>query len=238
MITQRQLQLLQFIEQHIKINYISPSYDEMKEALGLNSKSAVHSLVTALESKEYIRRLPNRARGIELIKAAPVPHFQETEVQMRGDNVLDGGSVSETLNVSTHESSVELPFHGNIAAGMPLNVFENPGEVIDVPASFLSAHRAITDYFALKIVGYSMIEAGILDGDVVIMLKTNQVVSGDIVAALIDGDEVTLKRLVTDDHDPESICLEAANRDFIDQRYHVSRVEIIGKLAQLVRKYT
>jgi len=234
MLTQRQLELLKFIHKYSGLHHVSPNYDEMKEHLNLKSKSAIHSLVSALVSKGYLERLPNQARALRIVRFPEVTSLDGQQT-FRGDNVLEGGKVSDTLNIKNN-SQVRISFHGHIAAGMPLTVFENPEETIEIPDSFVMTSDK-DNYFALRIVGQSMIEAGILDGDVVIMLKTSKVVSGDIVAALIDSDEVTLKRLRVLDSESDKVCLEAANRDFVDQVYHSSRVMIIGKLAHLIRKY-
>ena len=234
MLTQRQLELLKFIQQYSALHHVSPSYDEMRKHLNLKSKSAVHALISSLVSKGYLERLPNQARALKIVKFTEISSVQNQQT-FRGDNVLEGGKINETLNIK-NENLVSVSFHGDIAAGMPLTVFENPDETIEIPDSFFVAGNK-ENYFALRIVGQSMIEAGILDGDIVIMLKTNKVTCGDIVAALVDSDEVTLKRLRVLESESDKVCLEAANRDFVDQVYHSSRVVIIGKLAHLVRKY-
>jgi repressor LexA len=231
MLTPQQHKLLKFIDSFQKQNGIVPSYEEMKQALGLKSKSGIAGLMHALEQKGYVRRIANRARALEVIKMVPLAHDQKN-LKYSGDNVSEGGDVREILNEKG--AVVEIPFYGHIAAGLPLHVFEQEGEKLEIPASLVSESHSINDYFALKIVGNSMIEAGIIDGDIVILLKSNKANSGDIVAALIDHDEVTLKRFHLMH---ESIILEPANKDFIPQEYAPERVKIIGRLAHLIRKY-
>lgn len=229
MLTPQQLKLLKFIESFHAERGVIPSYEEMKTALGLKSKSGIAGLIQALENKRYIRRLANKARALEILK--PTLEVQPP-ARYTGDNVLDGGSVQDFLGPQAAPASI--PLCGDIAAGLPLHVFEQEGERVDLPKSLLSVGRTAHDYFALRVVGNSMIEAGIMDGDIVVLLKTNQAKTGDVVAALIDHDEVTLKRFHLM---PESIILEPANKDFMPQEYTQDRVQIMGRLAHLIRKY-
>ncbi len=232
MLTPKQLTLLQFMSKYLAQNGVIPSYDEMRLALGLKSKSGIAALIQELERKGYVRKVVNKARALEILK---FPEETNAPKEYVGDNVLEGGDVSHMLGIDARQpSSAYITVHGNIAAGLPLEVFERGDEKIELPQSLLGGSRSVEDYFALRIVGSSMVEAGIIDGDIVVLLKTNTAKPGEIVAALIDHDEVTLKRFHVHQ---ENIVLEPANKDFIPQEYAIERVKILGRLAHLIRKY-
>ena len=222
MLTAKQKELLLYIHERIKETGVSPSFDEMKEALDLASKSGIHRLITALEERGFLRRLPHRARALEVLKlpdsAAPSAppkgrnHFRPSVV---GD-ARDGGSV---------------PILGQIAAGVPIEALQNEIGRINPPADLIGSG----EHFALEVKGDSMIQAGILDGDVVIVRKTDTADSGDIVVALIDAEEATLKRLRRRGN---SVALEAANPNYETRIFGPDRVQIQGKMVALVRRYS
>jgi repressor LexA len=223
MLTAKQKELLLYIHERIKESGVSPSFDEMKEALDLASKSGIHRLITALEERGFLRRLPHRARALEVLKlpdsAAPAAppkgrtNFRPSVVgQSRGGN---GG----------------IPIIGQIAAGVPIEALQNEIGRITPPEELLGSG----DHFALEVKGYSMIQAGILDGDVVILKRTETADSGDIVVALIDAEEATLKRLRKRGN---SVALEAANPNYETRIFGPDRVRIQGKMVALVRRYS
>jgi repressor LexA len=223
MLTAKQKELLLYIHERIKESGVSPSFDEMKEALDLASKSGIHRLITALEERGFLRRLPHRARALEVLKlpdsAAPAAppkgrtNFRPSVVgQNRGSN---GG----------------IPILGQIAAGVPIEALQNEIGRITPPEELLGAG----DHFALEVKGDSMIQAGILDGDVVILKRTETADSGDIVVALIDSEEATLKRLRKRGN---SVALEAANPNYETRIFGPDRVRIQGKMVALVRRYS
>ena len=234
MLTKKQYQLFDFIKTYQDRTGVAPSYEEMKEALNLKSKSGVAAYIQALIEKNYIRKLTNKARAIEILKGTEAFHKEETR-RFSGDNVMTGGTLSEAFSSGRGDGSVQIALHGSIAAGLPLEVFESIEETVEIPEALLNPARPSHDYFALKIVGLSMIEAGILDGDVVILEKTYKVASGDIIAALVDSEEVTLKKIYFNSED--RVTLAPANRDFVAQEYAADRINIIGKLAGLLRNY-
>lgn len=213
MLTQKQHDLLLFIDKRLKAGGVSPSYDEMKDALGLASKSGIHRLITALEERGFIRRLPHRARALEVLQ---MPSSASSTPQ------------SNALPVPANDE-YEVPFVGKIAAGNPIAAIEDAHRMISVPPNMMGP-----DHFALEIEGESMIEAGILDGDIVIVRRANTARNNQIVVALVDQEEATLKRL---NKTSQSVELIPENRDFETQSYGPDRVEIQGILVGLVRKY-
>jgi repressor LexA len=223
MLTAKQKELLLYIHERIKESGVSPSFDEMKEALDLASKSGIHRLITALEERGFLRRLPHRARALEVLKlpdsAAPAAppkgrtNFRPSVVgQNRGGN---GG----------------IPIIGQIAAGVPIEALQNEIGRITPPEEIMGSG----DHFALEVKGDSMIQAGILDGDLVILKRTETADSGDIVVALIDAEEATLKRLRKRGN---SVALEAANPNYETRIFGPDRVRIQGKMVALVRRYS
>jgi repressor LexA len=230
MLTRKQFELLRFIHERLKESGVPPSFDEMKDALDLRSKSGIHRLITALEERGFIRRLPNRARAIEVIKLPePVGHG----AIRRGftPSVIEG-TLGRVRAQSEDDSGrpVAVPVMGRIAAGTPIEAIQNKTQVINMPADLLSTG----EHFALEVRGDSMIEAGILDGDTVLIKKTEAADTGDIVVALIDDEEATLKRFR---RRGASIALEPANTAYEVRILPPTRVRIQGKMIGLFRRY-
>jgi len=234
MLTKKQHELLTFIHQRLCKTGVAPSFDEMKTALKLKSKSGIHRLVTALEERGFIRRLPHRARALEVLKlpeTAAGPRVLPTKTSLPGKVIrgnfrpLHEGDPGEAAN-----TSVELPLFGRIAAGMPIEALRDPTSTIDVPGSLLGAGN----HYALEVAGDSMIDAGIYDGDTALIEECETADSGSIVVALIDNEEVTLKRLR---RKGASIALEPANKNYETRIFGKDRVHIQGKLIGLYRQY-
>ena len=228
MLTRKQHELITFIQNRLEASGISPSFEEMKEALDLKSKSGVHRLISALEERGFIRRLPNRARALEVIKT---PEGAVTKSPPRAANVND---LLAPLRASAPRGApandvIELPLHGRIAAGMPIEALEGQ-TMLPVPAALLGAG----EHYALEVSGDSMIEAGILDGDYALIRRTTTARDGEIVVALIRGEEATLKYL---HRDHGMIRLDPANGAYDPQIYKPGEVEVQGKLAGLLRRY-
>ena len=230
MLTRKQHELLMFIHERIKESGVSPSFDEMKEALDLASKSGIHRLITALEERGFLRRLPHRARALEVVK---MPQQATAAAPPKGrapfrPQVVEGVRMSEgptsTMDVR------ELPILGRIAAGTPIEAIQHERDRIPVPESMLGAG----EHFILEIQGDSMINAGILDGDQVIIKRTDTAHSGEIVVALVKGEEATLKRLRKKG---ASIALEAANPAYETRIFGPDQVQVQGKLVGLIRRY-
>lgn len=219
MLTAKQRELLNFLTSYQAEFDHAPSFDEMKDAIGLKSKSGIHRLVSALEERGHIRRLANRARAIEIIDTAPSASEAKAAPV---DNVIHGQFGQST--------SLALPLLGQIAAGTPIEALSDNSRFLDVPASMIGAG----EHFALEIVGDSMVEAGIHDGDTVVIKKTDIANHGDIVVALIDEHEATLKTLRKEDG---RIGLEPANRHYQTRYFSSNAVRIQGKLAGLIRNY-
>jgi repressor LexA len=231
-LTRKQLELLKFINERSKESGVPPSFDEMKEALDLRSKSGIHRLILALEERGFLRRLPNRARALEVLKMpeAALP-------RQRGGfspNVIEG-SLGRVRQASGGEerphTSVAIPIMGRIAAGTPIEAIQTRSHTIAVPSDFLGQG----EHFGLEVRGDSMIEAGIHDGDTVLVRKQETANSGDIVVALIDREEATLKRFR---RKGSSIALEAANPAYETRVLGPDRVRIQGKLVSLFRRYS
>lgn len=229
MLTAKQHQLLAFINERVSAGGVSPSFDEMKDALGLKSKSGVHRLVNALEERGFIRRMANRARALEVLK---LPEgFQHSHESGDASNVIAGNfGAKPTMASSNDETMIEIPLHGKIAAGTPVEALENVDSFIPVPIGMTTRNQC----YALEISGESMIELGIMDGDTVIIESGNTARDGDIVVALVDSEEATLKTL--NRRGPE-VALVPANRDFETQVYSADRVQVQGKLVGLFRRY-
>ena len=220
MLTAKQRDLLNFLREYQQEHDHAPSFDEMKDAVGLKSKSGIHRLVSALEERGHIRRLANRARAIEIIDETPV-------VQANPKPSADSNVVHAHFGQA---SSLSLPLLGQIAAGTPIEALSDHSRFLDVPASMIGSG----EHFALEIVGDSMVEAGIHDGDTVVIKKTDIANHGDIVVALIDEHEATLKTLRKEDG---RIGLEPANRHYQTRYFSSNAVRIQGKLAGLIRNY-
>ena len=234
MLTRKQHELLMFIHERIKESGVSPSFDEMKEALDLASKSGIHRLITALEERGFIRRLAHRARALEVVK---LPQQATTASPPKGrgafrPQVVEGGGQapsSPALAQIAADNSRELPILGRIAAGTPIDAIQHERERLPVPETMLGAG----EHYVLEVQGDSMIEAGILDGDSVIIKKGDTANSGEIVVALV-GEEATLKRLRKKGG---SIALEAANPKYETRIFGPDQVEVQGKLVGLIRRY-
>ena len=229
MLTRKQHELLMFIHERIKETGVSPSFDEMKEALDLASKSGIHRLITALEERGFIRRLAHRARALEVVKMPD----QATAGAPRGragftPGVIQGGgrpTAAEPAN-----DTRELSLMGKIAAGTPIAAIEHETARYPVPEAMLGAG----EHYMLEIEGDSMIEAGILNGDLVVIKRVDTASSGEIVVALVEGEEATLKRLRKKGN---SIALEPANRNYETRIFGPDQVEVQGKLVGLIRQY-
>ncbi len=232
MLTRKQSELLRFIHERLKETGVPPSFDEMKDALDLRSKSGIHRLIMALEERGFIRRLPNRARALEVLRmpdsSTPSPNRQSRF----SPSVIEGslGRVRAPAAEDEGPAHVSIPVMGRIAAGTPISAIQARSHTIPMPPDFLSSG----EHYALEVRGDSMIEAGILDGDLAILRKTDAADSGDIVVALIDDEEATLKRLRKRG---ASIALEAANPAYETRIFGPDRVRIQGKLVSLMRKY-
>ena len=226
MLTAKQHELLIFINQRLDESGISPSFEEMKEALDLKSKSGVHRLIGALEERGFIRRLANRARALEVMK-------RPEGGNVGGNNVARFAPVKETkpqIQIPVAANDVmEIPFHGKIAAGVPIEALEGQNS-LSVPMALLGAG----EHYALEVSGDSMIEAGILDGDYALIRKANTARDGEIVVALVRGEEATLKYLR---REGQHIRLDPANGSYEPQYYAPHEVEVQGKLAGLLRRY-
>jgi repressor LexA len=221
MLTRKQHELLTYINGHLGKTGVSPSFEEMKEALELKSKSGVHRLISALEERGFIRRLPNRARALEVLK---MPDGGGAS----SDNVTPLRSAPRTMPIAANDI-VELPLHGRIAAGTPIEALQGT-ESLAVPAALLGPG----EHYALEVAGDSMVEEGILDGDYALIRKTDTARDGEIVVALIDNSEATLK---TFRREGSMIRLDPANRHYNPQRYRPDQVVVQGKLSGLLRRY-
>lgn len=233
MLTRKQYQLLIFIDSRMKETGVAPSFEEMKKALSLRSKSGIHRLITALEERGYLRRLPYRARALEILR---LPE------NLTGDSGPGGGLATrkEKTNIvrpafgsqkAGSSEVVELPLYGRIAAGTPIEALRDPTRFIDLPTSIVGTSG---EFYALEVDGDSMIDAGIQDNDVVVIKRTENAENGSIVVALVDKAEVTLKRLR---RKGGSVALEPANKKYETRIFPPDRVEVQGRLVGLLRRY-
>ena len=241
MLTQKQKELLLFINERLKEQGVPPSFDEMKDALDLKSKSGIHRLITALEERGFLRRLPNRARAIEVIRlpeslgpatasaAAPEPR-RFTPSVVEGGKSKQPPAPASTRMIDEAGRAISIPVMGRIAAGTPISAIQNQSSAITLSPDFLAGG----EHYALEVRGDSMVEAGILDGDLVVIRKQDTANTGDIIVALIDDEEATLKRLRKRG---SSIALEAANPAYETRVLGPDRVQIQGRLVSLVRRY-
>ena len=261
MLTRKQHELLTFIHERMRESGVPPSFDEMKDALDLKSKSGIHRLITALEERGFIRRLPYRARALEILR---MPESLQRPVGLAGPagadsgeagrarfspSVVEGGKagstggkvtskadqrggldIQNTLADEDYERAVNIPVMGRIAAGTPISAIQNPMHTIAVSPDFITGG----EHYALEVRGDSMIEAGILDGDIVVIRRQDVANTGDIIVALIDSEEATLKRFR---RRGSSIALEAANPAYETRVLGPDRVQIQGRLVSLVRRY-
>jgi repressor LexA len=227
MLTAKQHELLRFIQRKLEETGISPSFEEMKDALDLKSKSGVHRLISALEERGFLRRLPNRARALEVLRE-PENVAAERKSAALPDNVVRMPTAPRAAPPPANDI-IELPLHGRIAAGVPIEALEGQS-TLPVPAALLGAG----EHYALEVSGDSMVEAGILDGDYALVKRTEVARDGDIVVALVRGEEATLKYLHRDNG---MIRLDPANGAYDPQIYPPHEVQVQGKLAGLLRRY-
>jgi len=237
MLTRKQYELLRFIHERLKEAGVPPSFEEMKEALDLKSKSGIHRLIMALEERGFIRRLPNRARALEVLKlpeaaapsvTRPAPRFSPSVIEGNLGRLKPASSNDD--DGEDRRSAVHVPVMGRIAAGVPISAIQTRSHTIAVSPDLLSTG----EHFALEVRGDSMIEAGILDGDLVLIRRQDTADTGDIVVALVDEEEATLKRLRKRG---ASIALEAANPAYETRIFGPDRVAIQGRLVGLIRRY-
>jgi repressor LexA len=240
MLTRKQYELLVFINRRLSDGGVSPSFEEMKEALGLKSKSGIHRLISGLEERGFIRRLPHRARALEVVRlpedtavagmrgraAGERSRFSPTVIRGDFKAALPGTSTS----ISSDGEAVQLPLYGRIAAGTPIEALRDQSNTIGVPTGLIGSG----EHYALEVAGDSMIDAGILDGDTVLIQRSETAENGQIVVALIDNNEVTLKRLR---RRGDSIALEPANKDYETRIFGPDRVKVQGRLVGLMRRY-
>jgi repressor LexA len=244
MLTRKQHELLSFIDRHLKETGVSPSFEEMKEALSLRSKSGIHRLISALEERGFLRRHHHRARALEVVRlpenmaptaarrAAPAAAAAPAQPPSFSPNVIRGDFTNRLPGVraANEAAAVQLPLYGRIAAGLPIEALRDDGAHIEVPMAMLGGG----DHFALEVAGDSMIDAGILDGDTVIIRKGETAETGQIIVALIDENEVTLKRIRRRGN---SIALEPANARYETRLLPPDRVKVQGRLVALLRRY-
>jgi len=246
MLTRKQYELLVFIHNKINETGFSPSFDEMKNALNLRSKSGIHRLVSGLEERGFIRRLAHKARALEVLRlpdimtipkgvkinAGLTAHADQSAGREPSTNVIEGqfGKQSHSVTDQNDPAVMQIPLYGRIAAGTPIEALRDHSSHVDFPASMMSSG----EHYALEVDGDSMIDAGIFDGDTVLIKRTEIAENGTIVVALVDGEEVTLKRLRKSG---ASIALEPANKKYDTQIFGSERINVQGVLVGLVRSY-
>ena len=239
MLTRKQAELLRFIQERLRESGVPPSFDEMKDALDLKSKSGIHRLIMALEERGFIRRLPNRARALEVIKLPEGAGGQPTVRGRFNPSIVQGGlgkdgGIGKVRPVETApedaRGTISIPVMGRIAAGTPISAIQSRSHSVALPADMLGTG----EHYALEVRGDSMVDAGILDGDTVVIRRQDSANTGDIIVALIDDEEATLKRLRKRG---SSIALEAANPAYETRVLGPDRVKIQGRLVNLMRRY-
>jgi len=236
MLTRKQHELLMFIHERMKESGIPPSFDEMKDALDLASKSGIHRLITALEERGFIRRLPNRARALEVVKLPDSMNPSLGGRKARFEPAVIEGSLGKVAAAPTrigaddYARPISIPVMGRIAAGTPIEAIQSHSHTIAVPPEMLGPG----EHYALEVRGDSMIEAGIFDGDTVLIKKQEQASNGEIIVALVDDEEATLKRLR---RKGDTVALEAANPAYETRIFPPDRVKVQGRLVGLMRKY-
>ena len=239
MLTRKQHELLMFIHERMKESGIPPSFDEMKDALDLASKSGIHRLITALEERGFIRRLPNRARALEVVKlpdsmnpslGGRKARFEPSVIEGNLGKVANPPARGNTGGGDDYARPISIPVMGRIAAGTPIEAIQSHSHTISVPPEMLGAG----EHYALEVRGDSMIEAGILDGDTVLIKKQEHASTGEIIVALVDDEEATLKRLR---RKGDTVALEAANPAYETRIFPPDRVKVQGRLVGLMRKY-
>ncbi len=237
MLTKKQSDLLRFINERLKESGVPPSFEEMKQALDLRSKSGIHRLIMALEERGFIRRLPNRARALEILRM-PESSTPPSRPQKFSPSIIEGSlgrlrpspAAASSRDYEEGQHAVSIPLMGRIAAGTPISAIQTRMNTISVPPEFLGNG----EHFALEVRGDSMIEAGILDGDTVLIRRQESAETGDIIVALIDDEEATLKRLRRRGN---AVALEAANPAYETRIFAQDRVQIQGRLISLMRRY-
>jgi repressor LexA len=237
MLTRKQHELLSFIDRHLKSSGYSPSFEEMKEALQLKSKSGIHRLISALEERGFLQRRHHRARALEVLRlpddlAGRTGEAEPKAAPAFAPNVIRGDFTARLPGVraANDANAIQLPLYGRIAAGMPIEALRDNGNYTEVPTSMLGSG----EHYALEVDGDSMVDAGIWSGDVVVIRKTDTADNGQIVVALVDDNEVTLKRLR---RGKNSIALEPANTKHKPQIFPSDRVKVQGRLVGLLRRY-
>ncbi|KEO61379.1 transcriptional repressor LexA [Thioclava indica] len=233
MLTRKQLELLEFIQKRMTRDGVPPSFDEMKDALDLRSKSGIHRLITALEERGFIRRLAHRARAIEIVKLPEALEKKLGAPSGFSPKVIEGDKVDPPRGAMPIEAvhALELPVMGRIAAGVPIEAISEVSHHVAVPGTMVSGRG---DHYALEVKGDSMIEAGINDGDIVVIRETGTAENGDIVVALVEGHEATLKRFYRRNG---MIALEAANPAYETRLLRDDQVKVQGRLVGLIRSY-
>ena len=236
MLTKKQYQLLMFIDKRLRASGVSPSFDEMKDALDLKSKSGIHRLISGLEERGFIRRLPHRARALEVMRlpenADTSPSVHQTPAAPQGfqPNVIKGDFSIPGTQTAGDAAAVQLPLYGKIAAGTAIEALRDNTNTVDIPSDMLG----VGEHYALEVEGESMIDAGIFDGDTVLIRRADTAANGDIVVALVDDTEVTLKRIR---RKGGSIALEPANAAFETRICGPDQVKVQGRLVGLMRRY-
>ena len=233
MLTKKQHELLTFINQRLAATGVAPSFDEMKDALNLRSKSGIHRLISGLEERGFIRRLPHRARALEVVKLPEESAAQSSTERGRFSPTVIRGDFAGALQgaaVAADTNAVELPLYGRIAAGTPIEALRDETATVPIPGALLGRG----DHYALEVAGDSMVDAGILDGDTVIVQRCDTAENGAIVVAIVDDQEVTLKRLR---RRGASIALEPANQAYETRIFGPDRVKVQGRLVGLLRRY-
>ncbi|WP_081987907.1 transcriptional repressor LexA [Sphingomonas sp. 37zxx] len=229
MLTRKQHDLICFIADRLNDTGVSPSFEEMKEALDLKSKSGVHRLISALEERQFLRRLPNRARALEVLRMPERPVAASAKTKTPADVVSLSRPSAPSAAPRAANDVIEIPLHGRIAAGLPIEAMES-AQMLPVPAALLGAG----EHYALEVSGDSMVEAGILDGDYALIRRQEVARDGEIVVALVDDHEATLKYFR---REGAMVRLDPANRAYDPQRYRPDQVRVQGKLAGLLRRY-
>ncbi|MAS45679.1 SOS-response transcriptional repressor, LexA [Albimonas donghaensis] len=235
MLTRKQLDLLRFIHERVQVDGVSPSFDEMKEALDLRSKSGIHRLITALEERGFIRRLAHRARAIEIVKlpeslggaAEPAPGFRPRVIE----GARPAPAAASAIPGYEPEAAASVPLMGRIAAGVPISAIQHQERMVGVPGGMIGRGG---EHYALEVKGDSMVDAGIHDGDLVVVERCDTASNGDIVVALVEEEEATLKRLRRQNG---MIALEAANPLYETRLFREDQVTVQGRLVGLIRTY-
>ena len=234
MLTRKQKELLILIRDRLAVDGVPPSFDEMKDALGLRSKSGIHRLITGLEERGFITRLPHRARALEIVR---MPESMETKTRNSPRKSRLPDLPLPDMAVIAASQSISLPLYGRIAAGTPIEALRDPEGSFDVPAGLLASSRggfAAGEHYALEVSGDSMIDAGIMDGDRIIIRKCDTAENGAIIVALVEDSEATLKYL---DRRNGQVALIPANRNYETRTFPADHVKVQGKLVGLVRRY-